>query len=56
MEKIKDSEVHYVVLDDLHAIMYMPIEPVKNIDAFKSWERNKTIESFTLHLTNDSWM
>jgi hypothetical protein len=56
MEKIKDIELHHVVLDDLHAIMYMPIEPIKNIDAFKSWERNKIIESFTQHFTNDFWM
>jgi hypothetical protein len=34
--------------------MYMPIEPFKNIDAFKSWERNKIIESFTQRLANDS--
>jgi len=34
--------------------MYMPIEPFKNIDAFKSWERNKISESFTQRLANDS--
>jgi len=27
MEKIKDNEVQRVILDDLHTIMYMPIEP-----------------------------
>jgi hypothetical protein len=44
MEKIKDSEVQHVILDDLHTIMYMPIEP------------NENIESFTQHLPNDSWI
>ncbi len=56
MEKIKDTELHHAILDDLHAIMYMPTEPIKNIDVFKSWGRNKIIESFTQHLANDSWM
>lgn len=54
MKKIKDNEVHCVVLNDLHAIMYMPIEPSKNIDAFKFCGRNKIIEIFTQCLANDS--
>ncbi len=55
MKKIKDSEVHHVVLNDLHAIMYMPIEPGENIDALKFRGRNKIIEIFTQHLANNSW-
>ncbi len=54
MKKIKDSEVHHVVLNDLHAIMYMPIEPGENIDALKFRGRNKIIEIFTQHLANNS--
>jgi hypothetical protein len=54
MKKIKDNEVHNVVLNDLHAIMYMPIEPCENIDALKFLGRNKIIEIFTQLLANDS--
>ncbi len=54
MKKIKDSEVHCVVLNDLHAIIYMPIEPSENIDALKFRGRNKIIEIFTQHLVSDS--
>jgi hypothetical protein len=43
MEKIKDNEVQRVILDDLHTVMYMPIES------------NESIENFTQHLFNDSW-
>jgi hypothetical protein len=53
-EKIKDSEVRCAILDDLHAIMYMPIELGENIDVFKSRGRNKIIKSFTQHLAIDS--
>jgi hypothetical protein len=54
-KKIKDNEVCHTVLDDLHAIMYVLIESGENIDAFKSHEKNKIIESFTQHLANDFW-
>jgi hypothetical protein len=54
MKKIKDNEVRCVVLDDLHVMMYMPIEPSENIDALKFLGRNKIIEIFTQHLANDS--
>jgi hypothetical protein len=47
MKKIKDNEVRCAVLNDLHAIMYMPIEPSENIDALKFCRRNKIIEIFT---------
>jgi hypothetical protein len=54
MKKIKDNEVRHVVLDDLHAIMYMPIEPSENINALKFHGINKIIEIFTQRLANDS--
>jgi hypothetical protein len=55
MEKIKDNEVRRVILDDLHTVMYMPIEPSESIEAFMTCGRNKIIESFTQHLPSDSW-
>jgi hypothetical protein len=47
MEKIKDNEVRHPILDDLHIVMYMPIEPSETIEAFMTHGRNKIIESFT---------
>jgi hypothetical protein len=55
MEKIKNNEVWREILDDLHTIKYMPIEPSENIEAFMTRGRNKIIESFTQHLSSDSW-
>ncbi len=56
MEKIKDNGVPCAMLDNLHAIMYIPIEPCENIEAFMTRGRNMVIESFTQHLPNDSWI
>jgi hypothetical protein len=55
MEKIKDNEMQRAILDDLHTVMYMPIEPSENIETFMTCGRNKIIESFTQHLPSDSW-
>ncbi len=55
MEKIKDNGVQRVILDDLHTIMYMPIELNESIEAFMTRGKNKIIESFTQHLPDDSW-
>ncbi len=55
MEKIKDNEMRHAILDDLHTVMYMPIEPNENIEALMTHGRNKIIESFTQHLPDDSW-
>jgi len=55
MEKIKNNEVWCAILDDLHTIMYMPIEPSESIEAFMIRGRNKIIESFPQHLHSDSW-
>ncbi len=56
MEKIKDNEVQHVILDDLHTIMYMPIEPNESIEAFMTCGKNKIIQNFTQHLPSDSWI
>jgi hypothetical protein len=55
MEKIKDNEVLRAILDDLHTVMYMPIEPSESIETFITRGRNKIIESFTQQLPTDSW-
>jgi hypothetical protein len=55
MEKIKDNEMRHAILDDLHTVMYMPIEPSESIEAFITRRKNKIIENFTQHLPNDSW-
>ncbi len=45
MEKIKDSEVRSAILDDLHTIMYMPIEPSESIETFMTRGRNKILKA-----------
>ncbi len=55
MEKIKDNEMRRAILDNLHTIMYMPIELNESIEAFMTCGRNKITESFTQHLSSDSW-
>jgi len=55
MEKIKDNEMQRAILDNLHTIMYMAIEPNESIEAFMTHGKNKIIESFTQHLHGDSW-
>ncbi len=55
MEKIKNNEMQRAILDNLHTVMYMPIEPNESIETFMTRGRNKIIESFTQHLLDDSW-
>jgi hypothetical protein len=55
MEKNKDNGVQREILDNLHTVMCMPIETYENIEAFMTRGRNKIIESFTQHLSDDSW-
>jgi hypothetical protein len=55
MEKIKDNEMLRAILNDLHIVMYMPIEPNESIETFMTRGRNKIIENFTQHLSSDSW-
>ncbi len=50
MEKIKDNEMQRAILDHIHTVMYMPIEPNESIKAFMIHGKNKTIETFTQHL------
>jgi hypothetical protein len=56
MEKIKDNEMRWVILYDLHIFMYMPTELSENIETFMNHGKNKDIERFTQHLLNDSWI
>jgi hypothetical protein len=56
MEKIKDNGVRRAILDNLHTVMYMPIELGENIEAFMTCGRNRIIENFTQHLRGDSWI
>ncbi len=56
MEKIKDNEMRWIILYDLHIVMYMPIELSENIEIFMNHGKNKDIESFIQHLSNDSWI
>ncbi len=56
MEKIKDNGVQHAILDNLHTVMYIPIEPNESIETFMTHGRNKIIESFTQHLPDDSWI
>jgi hypothetical protein len=51
MEKIKDNGVQHVILDNLHTIMYMLIEPGENIEAFMTHGEKKIIENFIQHLS-----
>jgi hypothetical protein len=46
MEKIKDLEVRHVVLDHLHMVMFMSINPNETIDDFKARGREMVVESF----------
>jgi len=56
MEKIKDNKMQRAILDGLHTVMYMLIEPNESIEAFMTCRRNKIIENFTQHLFCDSWI
>jgi hypothetical protein len=56
MEKIKDNEVLCAILDDIHTIMYMPIEPSESIEDFMIHGKNNIIISFTQYLHSDSWI
>jgi hypothetical protein len=45
MENIKDNEVQCVRLDNLHTVMYMPIEPCESIETFMTCGKNKIIKT-----------
>jgi len=46
MEKIKDSKVKCAILDCLHILMFMSINPNETIDDFKACGREMLVESF----------
>jgi hypothetical protein len=52
--KIKNNEIRHATLNDLHIVMYMPIEPSESIETFMTHGRNNIIEIFTQHLVGDS--
>jgi len=54
-KKIKDKEVRLAILDGLHKVMYMSINPYENIEAFKDCGRKKVVESFEWHKFGESW-
>ncbi len=54
MEKIKDNGVQRAMLDIIHIVMYMPIEPDETIETFMINGKIMVIESFTQHLSSDS--
>jgi hypothetical protein len=55
MENIKDVKVQWIILHDLHDVLYMSIEPKENIETFKEWGKMKVLESFEQHNHSDSW-
>ncbi len=55
IEKIKDVGVWGGILQDLHDVMYMPINHGKTIDDFKECGRVVVKESFHKHRPNDAW-
>ncbi len=46
MEKIKDLKVKYLILDCLHMVMFMSINPNETIDDFKAHGKEMVVESF----------
>jgi hypothetical protein len=56
MEKIKDSEVKCVVLDHLHLVMFMSINPNETIDDFKAHGREMVMESFDNLQHGGAWI
>jgi hypothetical protein len=54
--EIKDNRVWHAILDDLHTVMYMPIERGESIETFMIHGKNNIIESFIQHLPSDSWI
>jgi hypothetical protein len=44
--KIKDAEVNHAILDCLHMVMFMSINPRKTIESLKVLRREKVVETF----------
>jgi hypothetical protein len=46
LEKIKDLKVMHVILDHLHMVMFISINPNETIDDFKACGREMVVKSF----------
>jgi len=46
MEKIKDLEVRHAILDHLHMVMFMSINPNETCESFKAHGKEMMVESF----------
>jgi len=46
LEKTKNVVVCQIILDDLHAILYVMINPGKNMKDFKAHGRKKVMANF----------
>jgi hypothetical protein len=46
MEKIKDLKVKHAVVDHLHMVMLMSINPNETIDDFKARGKEMVVENF----------
>ncbi len=55
MEKIENSKVRCVVLDRLHMVMFMSINPNETIDDFKAHGREMVMENFDNLQLGVSW-
>jgi hypothetical protein len=53
--EIKDAEVNHAILDCLHMVMFMSINPRKTIESFKVLEREKVVETFDTFNLDDAW-
>ncbi len=55
MEKIKDLEVRCAILDHLHIVMFMSINPNETIDDFKEHGKEMVVENFDNLQLNVVW-
>jgi len=46
MEKIKDPKVRRAILDHLHMVMFMSINPNETFESFKARGKEMMVESF----------
>jgi hypothetical protein len=53
--KIKDAEVNHAILDCLHMVMFMSINPRKTIESLKVLRREKVVETFNTFNFSDAW-
>jgi hypothetical protein len=53
--EIKDAKVNHAILDCLHMVMFMSINPRKTIESFKVLGREKVVETFDTFNLGDAW-